>query len=530
MGKIRGNAAGSIRIGRLLRGIFFVALAAGLAAGFAAVLCINGMGSDWMRGFFGRKETFAPSGQVFGNPLMGYAPCAWQEEVSEDVSLLYVDITWRELEPEEGVFDWESIERENQLERWRKEGKHLVLRFLCDLPGEERHMDIPDWLYEKIQEKGSWYDMEYGCGFSPDYGDETLLRCHEKAVEAMGEYLGRDGFVSYVELGSLGHWGEWHVNYHAGIKRLPSEPIREQYVKPWLDAFPHAKLLMRRPFTHAKRYGLGLYNDMTGAEDSTEEWLGWIADGGGYSQTGEKDALAPMPDFWKTSPAGGEFTSSIPMKEMLETNLEETLRLIERSHLTFLGPKTAEKTYPKGYEAVLSRMGYRIRISSAQLKRKGNQTMLILDWENEGAAPFYQDWPVMVYVESGDGGTAEQKEIQLALPDLVPGQKIRTETVLDSVELTGFWKNGWRIRRAETVGRWLEAGDGMEAGDGAGTGIGASSHAGAVICIGILDPMTGKPAVRLDMQAQQREGRTVLFSRPSVQNGRGFRTHSSQTD
>ena len=40
---------------------------------------------------------------------MGYAPCAWEETVGEDISLLYMDITWAELEPGDGKYDWEKI-------------------------------------------------------------------------------------------------------------------------------------------------------------------------------------------------------------------------------------------------------------------------------------------------------------------------------------------------------------------------------------------------------------------------------------
>ena len=90
---------------------------------------------------------------------MGYAPSAWYENVSEDISLLYMDITWAELEPEEGVYAWDSIEEENQINRWKKEGKHLILRFVCDIPGDEKHMDIPRWLYEKT-EPGMTVNME----------------------------------------------------------------------------------------------------------------------------------------------------------------------------------------------------------------------------------------------------------------------------------------------------------------------------------------------------------------------------------
>ena len=41
-----------------------------------------------------------------------------------------------------------------------------------DVPGEEKHMDIPEWLYDKIEGQGTWYDMEYGKGFSPNYQND----------------------------------------------------------------------------------------------------------------------------------------------------------------------------------------------------------------------------------------------------------------------------------------------------------------------------------------------------------------------
>lgn len=151
---------------------------------------------------FSQKNTkeYEPSDEAFGNPLMGYAPCAWNAEVREDVSLLYMDITWAELEPEEGQYNWEGIEKENQLERWREEGKHIVLRFVCDVPGSETHMDIPEWLYEKTNHAGTWYDVSFGKGFAPDYNNEIFISCHQKAVEAMGEHLGQDGLTATLSL------------------------------------------------------------------------------------------------------------------------------------------------------------------------------------------------------------------------------------------------------------------------------------------------------------------------------------------
>ena len=136
--------------------------------------------------FLGKNvKEYKKTEEVFGNPLMGYAPCAWNNKISNDISLLYMDITWAELEPKEGEYDWESIEKENQLTRWKTEGKHIVLRFVCDIPGKEKHMDIPEWLYEKSGHAGTWYDMELGKGFAPDYNNEQIIQHYIKAIKKL---------------------------------------------------------------------------------------------------------------------------------------------------------------------------------------------------------------------------------------------------------------------------------------------------------------------------------------------------------
>lgn len=423
----------------------------------------------------GNTRTFKKSREAFTNPLMGYAPPADDSSNGEDVSLLYVDITWKELEPREGYFDWEGIARENYLQKWKREGKHLVLRFVCDIPGEESHMDIPQWLYEKIDGRGNWYDMEYGKGFSPDYENEVFIRSHEKAVKALGQFFGGSSFVSYVELGSLGHWGEWHVNYGAGIRRLPEEDVREQYILPWKEAFPNAAILMRRPFNAALEHGFGLYNDMAGDPDSTKEWLDWIKNGGAYEQTKEKKGLTAMEDSWKKAPIGGELTSSQTMEYMLSGRVEQTVTLIEKSHMTFLGPMTADSQYRKGYEEILKNLGYRFWISKAGLAKRDDGVYLELEWMNDGNAPMYQNWETKVYVTDSQGNMAEERKVDIDLTELLPGCTVRTSTRLST----------------EDVLRW--------------------KRRGIKICLGIIDPMTEMPSVTFAVKARQEGGLLELF-------------------
>ena len=425
-----------------------------------------------------RRKTikqYKESQAAFGNPLMGYAPSAWYNEVSEDISLLYMDITWAELEPEEGVYNWASIDEENQISRWRKEGKHLVFRFVCDIPGEEAHMDIPEWLYEKSGKAGKWYDGEYGKGFAPDYNNPTIISCHEQAVKALGEHFGQDGLISYVELGSLGHWGEWHVNYSEGIQRIPREAVRDKYILPWTEAFPDAMILMRRPFAAAEKYGFGLYNDMTGQPEATQSWFDWINNGGEYDQTGEKNVIVPMNDFWKTAPSGGEFTSSLSMEEMLDTNLSGTVEMIREAHTTFLGPKIPDENYVDGYKEVLKNMGYRLWISMAELKNTAKGSRLKLTWENSGVAPMYKEWPVYVYIEDESGKLVEKSRISIKISSLLPGEKATTLTALETERLNSLLEKGYRLS------------------------------------VGIEDPMTELPCVRFAMEALYQEGKNYLW-------------------
>ena len=425
-----------------------------------------------------RRKTikqYKESQAAFGNPLMGYVPSAWYNEVSEDISLLYMDITWAELEPEEGVYNWASIDEENQISRWRKEGKHLVFRFVCDIPGEEAHMDIPEWLYEKSGKAGKWYDGEYGKGFAPDYNNPTIISCHEQAVKALGEHFGQDGLISYVELGSLGHWGEWHVNYSEGIQRIPREAVRDKYILPWTEAFPDAMILMRRPFAAAEKYGFGLYNDMTGQPEATQSWLGWINNGGEYDQTGEKNVIVPMKDFWKAASSGGEFTSSLSMEEMLDTNLSGTVEMIREAHTTFLGPKIPDENYVDGYKEVLKNMGYRLWISMAELKNTAKGSRLKLTWENSGVAPMYKEWPVYVYIEDESGKLVEKSRISIKISSLLPGEKATTLTALETERLNSLLEKGYRLS------------------------------------VGIEDPMTELPCVRFAMETLYQEGKNYLW-------------------
>ena len=444
-----------------------------LASLLAAGLFLLGMGGSMLKNAATQQtRIYTPDESAFPNAQIGYAPMT-DSAYAQDSLLRYGELRWREVEPQEGVYAWDSLDAQYGFRDLRARGIHLVVRFVCDVPGQESHMDIPDWLYAQTGD-GSWYSTDYGKGYSPDYSNATFRAAHRRVLSALGEHFGTDGFVTYVELGSLGHWGEWHIKTGEGLVPMPGEAIRDEYVADYEAAFPTAKLLMRRPFNITAAHGLGVYNDMTGHEKDTAEWLGWLQNGGWYGE--EPNALAPMPAFWQSAPVGGEFTSSIPMKTMLRSQLSQTVELVQQSHMSFLGPKVAEETYRGGYNAVLKNLGYRLRVTQLTLTPGLDGTTVTLTIRNDGNAPFYWDWSTNLYLEDAAGNPLRTLPLGLSLPELLPGQEQAVSVTLEGVRLSLSGKNG-----------------------------------GQRLTLGIVDPMTGRDAVRFAMKTKIRNGRAVLI-------------------
>ncbi|MDP1385830.1 DUF4832 domain-containing protein [Streptococcus anginosus] len=422
------------------------------------------------------EQNFTYSDKALSNPLMGYAPSARESEVSRDIQLVYMDVTWKELEPQKGVYAWKILEEKNQLKRWLKEGKHVVLRFVLDYPQAISHEDIPSWLIKEMSDPGDRYISSYGKGFSPNYEDKKLIHYYEKAVTEMGRRWANSGQISFIELGALGHWGEWHVNDEANIRKLPEAAIREKYITPWIDAFPEANILMRRPFAAAKKYGFGLYNDVVGDEESKKVWLNWIQSGGDYDQENAKNGLVPMPDAWQTAPIGGELTSSATMKTLMGKKLKQIIKELQESHTTFLGPKIAEMidNDDSSYNELLKNMGYRLWIPQMTLTSSKKFTQLSITFANKGVAPFYRNWKVKIYVFDRMGAIIESKTVPIDLTKISPNKEQKVQISLSTANVTGEGN-------------------------------------GCKIALGIVSPLTKKPAVHFANKGQERQKLLTLY-------------------
>lgn len=380
------------------------------------------------------------SSDVLLSPGMGYAPWANSDEAEEmQTTLVYVELRWADWEPEKGVYNLDYVNDEYRLQTYREQGRQVVFRFICDEPTRSDHIDIPDWLYQETKGDGYHYRTSYGTGYSPNYSNAVFIEAHAKAIAALGEAFGKDDFFHYVELGSLGHWGEYHVNHDEGVPALPYYDTRIEYIKPYLSAFPTAHFMTRYPLLETVKFGCGLYNDMTGDPTETKYWLEQMS-GGIWEQTGLPEQ-ADTTDTWKNHPVGGEFASTSSDNFYLHDNLSVTLELLKDSHQSFIGPKVivneTDTDYSFASSAILKAIGYRYSVSKVRIDLSGEESFTLdVTMTNSGVAPVYDPYTIRLSLyddEANEVWCMDSDEVDLT--KLLPGEEQTITAVVETGQL-----------------------------------------------------------------------------------------------
>ncbi|MBE5856669.1 MAG: DUF4832 domain-containing protein [Lachnospiraceae bacterium] len=406
-------------------------------------------------GFFYPVESF----DFYNNPFKGWV--GWADTLEGDVdtvasehNLVYVDYKWSELEPEKGTYAFDAIEKQYQFEKWQKQGYRMVIRFVMDNPNildgdpDKERMDIPQWLFDELKEEnaegegpGTFYlgqsikDLLGGCGFSPNYKSPKLLEYHRNVIKALAERYDDPSICAYVEVGSLGHWAEFHT-WPTGTGYFPEPKLAQEYMQPYVDYFHNVKVGIRKPYAVAAENNWGLYNDIFGvtSDGGTPTFLQWAATGNtDMPESTEEDiAASAMPEWWKLNYSGGEFANGDFRTNALDENICAVLGQIRDSHTTWLGPCSAcdfkigdpdYDYYKYNIETMVKTMGYRYNlfsISEGDLNQGKNT--IEMTWNNSGVAPIYYNCPVSLILKDASGNAVYEQVIDTDTTKWLPGR------------------------------------------------------------------------------------------------------------
>ncbi|HEY0868041.1 MAG TPA: DUF4832 domain-containing protein [Fimbriimonas sp.] len=406
--------------------------------------------------------TFAPGPGPLDNPLKGYAAYSGPTfKHTAPVSMAYTYAFWSDLEPKEGQYvfkDWEQENWETPLAK----GKHLVFRLTLDYPN--RPPALPKWLIDKGV-KMTPYD-QHGGGLSPDYESPILQRHLLKLIDAAGKRYNSNPRVAFVQLGILGHWGEWHTY---PVDSLFASPKTQRWVVDAMHrAFPNKHIMARNAAYESVRLPwIGFHDDMI-PEDTLgpEPWSFRSA-----LRTGGRL------DNWKVAPTGGEMVPGAA-KRYLGEDWPTLVKAVEEMHFSWIGPYApAIETPPDAIfnqrmHDLIRKLGYEYRLTrlrAPQSLRAGSRLSLRLEGVNQGVAPFYYPW-----------------KVRFALLDK-SGKPVQAWTA--NTDIRKWLPGPFALRSAAKV---------------------AVPPGTYRLAIGILDPYKGKPNIAFANRLERVGGYTVL--------------------
>ena len=409
--------------------------------------------------------------ELLANPGMGWE--TFHRLADSDAALdglpsstAYFRWYWDQIEPVKDEINWNLVD--TTLAKCRESGQKLAFRIMVYGTGRNYNFS-PDWL----QEEGyAGFEYSHGDGqkhWGPDLDDPDVLGRQLKLIRAFGERYDGHPDVAHVDIGSVGLWGEWHMS--GTDAENPSETTCRTIIDTYFEAFPTTPMVMLiGPLEHL-RY-------------ATDKGAGWRADclgdmGGFTSSWSHMEDMYPqqivrarIEDTWKTAPVAFETCWDMRKWHGEGWDVGYICDWALEQHASYINNKSAplpEEVRPL-VEALLRKLGYRFVLRALRhpaAVKAGGALAVETDWENVGVAPCYADYAPAVSLVNGDGERVAVQALDATTRDWLPGEF--------------------------SVGGDLAVPAGTAAGE-------------YTLAVGIIDPATGEPVVRLAVEGRDDAG------------------------
>jgi hypothetical protein len=257
-------------------------------------------------------------------------------------------------------------------------------------------------------------------GFSPDYEwdgmdaglEPDLLEAFEALIAEMATRYDGDPRVGFVQVGLLGHWGEWHTYFDAtqGTTLMASESTMEAVLEAFDSNFfftwPLVSADILQYDMNTVQWGtksIGLHDD---AFADTTVTAGGSPPGGGSFY--DRLFFWGFEDDWQFLPIAGEVAPDLQSTVHDDcspgNDLDEAVDTVHATWLLdaylFEGDGVTPPTAPELACATASarRMGYQLYVLEALLGDfdRAAPFELTVRLRNAGVAPFYYEWPVEI--------------------------------------------------------------------------------------------------------------------------------------
>jgi Domain of unknown function (DUF4832)/Beta-galactosidase len=340
---------------------------------------------------------------------------------------LYIRLAWSYLEPREGEFNWEFID--TMIEKWTANGLGIAFRISCKETSTDRieqQYATPLWVKE-AGAKGGHYVKGEPVGpeapWEPQYDDPVFLEKLERFLAAFAARYDSKPWLRYVDIGSIGDWGEGH-SWASSRKKLPLA-VRKLHIDLHLKYFKNARLIISDDYVHeladpAERDALHRYilaNGISYRDDS-------IMVQGNFSQSADRFTVRSpeyFADAFPTKPTVLELDHYPKVKKLGDwaaqpgsdahkygkgkTGPDFFRGAVDLLRATYIGYHGDAREWlddnPTLTGELLNRCGYWLFPMSIELPAtviSGSGFPIRLTLENRGVAPTYQPYELRVKI------------------------------------------------------------------------------------------------------------------------------------
>ncbi len=362
-----------------------------------------------------------------------------------EASVAYLRVNWCNLEPKEGLFDWDFWEP--AMRYWVQRGKRVALAVMCANAHSPGPWCTPEWV-RLAGARGAFYQRggdEYMTGtpierWEPDYGDPVFLAKLERFLHAFGTRYDGDQAFEFVDIRSYGIWGEWHTS------RPASEEALRHHVDLHLAAFPRTQLVV--PW--------GMNANIPVYRYAFDRGVGFRRDGVCGPPQGREAEVYPL--VWGRAPVVFELWGHYEyLKEKgwwgehpLEPYaVRQRAAYVTLYHERHAGPLIAQE--PDLVRRLGNRMGYWFVLKEASYPAEmeaGGLFELTCRWENRGVAVCPRNYPVALFLVNADGKTvfagASASDTRAWAPAPGPGEAVPVS--LETLH--------WRLPQELPMGRY----------------------------------------------------------------------------
>ncbi|HUU27384.1 MAG TPA: DUF4832 domain-containing protein [archaeon] len=422
-------------------------ISAGLSAVLAAGLIAGCSGTGARTVAVNPVET----DEVLVNPGKGFTTFYSfnGDQINQDhplCSIVYYRWYWDTVEPEEGRIAFGMID--SILAIAHEKGQKLAFRVMCQNGHEtadktvDDRMEVPRW-YRDSGAPGFYYPDKVR--WMPDYDSEAFFEKHGRLIRALGGRYDGHPDLDHVDIGSIGHWGEWHtegLNY----QHMPYVENQKRMIDIYLESFRKTPLVMQvdahEALVYAVSKGTGVRADCAG--DMTEGRF-FEKDGSPtnhmkirYPRAFELEGVG---ESWKTAPIVFETCGNMQWWYNEGWDVDWIFNQLLEWHASVLNnksfsvppewwPKVLEFQKKMGYRFVLRKLEY-----PSAVKAGGNLT-LTMDWENKGVAPCYLAHPLAFQLRNADSGETVELNTGIDITHWLPGlhQEEVSITLPDNLE------------------------------------------------------------------------------------------------